>query len=293
MSLNRHRFQNFLHTVQKLRLSHTDFLEFGIAASLVICFPIDSGIIFFELCKSHFVIIGSRVAKFGSRTRNFCKSRLYLHYVCRFLCCCFGIVARESEKFLHILHKFITNLESGGIIVDIILLLSKRKASLTHLYEIFLAVFQICIGSGIDITLYAVVRKLCGGIHNLFGSFHILYNVKILCYGLHTILVLSHGVHCKIVKVAYLLLDSAFALLFSCKVFDKSANLFFVVLIELFESAESRIISGERVAFHPASASKFIEIVAGIHLCVHIFFVNSGGKRGIAARSSETRQRKC
>ena len=83
------------------------------------------GIVGLKLLQRHLIVVGFRVAEFGTRLGDLSQSRLHLHDVLHLLGSCTLTETKELEHLDYVLLKCFTDIRCSLVVIQVILFLTK------------------------------------------------------------------------------------------------------------------------------------------------------------------------
>ena len=126
-----------------LELIDRNFCNSGKILHQKISIPINAREIAQQIVITHLVIVAFNVALFRGRKRNLCNACFdgkHIFHLLRSIC---RRIAHKLEKLLDIFLVTLAHFHRLRIIIEIIVAIAKRKATLVDLHQIQLSIFEV------------------------------------------------------------------------------------------------------------------------------------------------------
>ena len=221
-----------------------------------------------------------RVAQIDTRAESLCQTGFYVHH---YLHGTFGVgvaVSGQTEHLLYMHLESLTNLSSSLIVQQIVVTVAHAQPVLGYLYGVHVAVhFVGCHVEG-QIGCDTFLIELCQQRIKLFLALQRTYFLQFGLNRCNAVLIQLHAIHGNLVQVAHLLCHAAGFVLGGSQFFDKALNLLAVVLGQHGERTILRILIGQRIVFHPATAGILIEVGTRQSRGIEIGKLNAGRQLG-------------
>ena len=161
------------------------------------------------------------------------------------------------------------------VVVQIIVFLTERQSTLRDVHDVHRHV--LLVGSETrtirhSIAVHGVFQLDFLQVGLRFGGFHL---VEQRFHGCDALAVAAVGIHREFVEIREFALGCSCGERFFLQFVENRVDALVVVLLQLVETAETRVGSGQRIVFLPSSCCKHVEVLCGLHGLVKIFHLEA------------------
>ena len=194
------------------------------------------GILRLKLLKGHLVVVGLRVTEFSTRLRHLGQSRLHLHDVLHLLRGHAFTKAKQLEHLYYVLLKGFTDIGCSLIVIEVILLLSQRQATLIDVQDILRGVLIVGTETTEEELLFSVWSQLQLDVQQLLVGLGSLQFLDQGHQGSHTLVVTTCGVHSQLVEIAEFLLNRTLLVGIALQFLQNTVDALVVVLLQTIKT---------------------------------------------------------